>query len=234
MGIHTVNSLDGCKEGICIIRSHGMPCSKIEEIKNKGFEIVDLTCPDVKKVQEKACGLALESYPLIILGREEHPEVSAIKADALMHSSKVFVVPDITGLDKISDFIRQEEKAGVVIQTTQKAEFLQEAVSKLLLITKELKVFNTICRSTELRQKEAEELAKVSDLMIVIGGRNSENTARLAEIASKITKTIKIETADELDAAKDIIKNAENIGITAGASTPEYLVSEITEKIKNI
>jgi len=234
MGIHTVSSLDGCEKGICIIRSHGMPLKQIEEIKNKGFEIVDLTCPDVKKVQEKACGLAKEGYPLIILGREEHPEVSAIKADALMYSSKVFVVPDISGLDKISDFIRQEKKAGVVIQTTQKAEFLQEAVSKLLLITKELKVFNTICRSTELRQKEAQELAGVSDLMIVIGGKNSENTARLAEIASKITKTIKIETADELDASIDIIKKAENIGITAGASTPDYLVNAIIEKVQNI
>lgn len=211
-----------------------MAPEKIAEIKNNGFELVDLTCPDVKKVQQKAITLAKEGFPVVVLGKGEHPEVIAIKANALQYSDKVFVISDVNELDNISEIIKQEKKAGVVVQTTQKAELLQEIVSKLLLITNELKVYNTICKSTALRQKEAKELAGVSDLMIVVGGKNSANTTHLAEILEKITPTVHIESAEDLDIKSDTIKNAQNIGVTAGASTPENLINEVINILKKI
>lgn len=206
----------------------------IEKIQNDGFTPVDLTCPDVKKVQQKAIELAKEGFPVLILGKGEHPEVIAIKANALKYSDKVFVLSDSSCVDKIADFIKQEKKAGIVIQTTQKPELLQQVVSKLLLITDELKVYNTICKSTANRQKEAKELASQSDLMIVVGGKNSANTTHLAEILEKITPTIHIESADDLDINSKIIINAKNIGVTAGASTPEILIKNVIKKLNEI
>lgn len=234
MGIATVDNLDGCEKGICIIRSHGMPQNQIDKIKNDGFEVVDLTCPDVKKVQKKAVQLAKEGLPVLILGKGEHPEVIAIKANAEKYSDKVFVIPNIERLHEIYDVIKKEKRAGVVIQTTQKLELLQAVISELLLITNELKIFNTICKSTALRQNEALKIAQNSDLMIVAGSKNSANTTHLAEILKKITKTIHIEFSDDIYNYKDIIKQAENIGITAGASTPGNIINDIINNIEKI
>ena len=211
-----------------------MPPDDIDKIKNAGFETADLTCPDVKKVQKKAVQLAQEGYPVLILGSGGHPEVCAIKAHADKYSDKVFVISNIDEIDGISDILKKEKKAGLVIQTTQKAEFLQAAVSKLLLTVSELKVFNTICKSTVLRQEAAAKLAAQSDLMIVIGGRNSANTKHLADTASNYTETILIETADELKEHLNAVKKALNIGITAGASTPENVINDVIKKLNEI
>ena len=234
LNIHTVNDLNSCDKGICIIRSHGMASDKIKEIQNQGFEIVDLTCPDVKKVQNKAVQLAKENYPVLIIGKREHPEVIAIKANASKFSKNVFVIQNIDELDLCFDIINKEKKAGIVVQTTQKIELLQEIVSKLLLITDEIKVFNTICKSTALRQNEARELAELSDLMFVVGGKNSANTTHLAEILKEITTVFHIETAADIDLSNQIIKNAKNIGVTAGASTPQNIIDDVIKKLINI
>lgn len=231
MGIKTVNELPDGENGICIVRSHGMAPQKIQEIKDKGFEVVDLTCLDVKKVQQKAIQLAQEDFLVLILGKPEHPEVIAIKANAQLYSDNVYVIPDIETARTLADKIKFHKRAGVVIQTTQKLEFLQEIVNYLLPICAELKVFNTICKSTAMRQQEAKELAKHSDLMIVVGGKNSANTTHLAEILKDITSTIHIETADDLKEFKQLIETAENIGVTAGASTPENIIKNVIEEI---
>lgn len=234
MGILTVNELPENESGICIVRSHGMAPQKIKEITEKGFEVVDLTCLDVKKVQQKAIQLAQEDFLVLILGKPEHPEVIAIKANAQMHSENVYVVPDLEILKGLTDKIKAHKRVGVVIQTTQKLEFLQEIISYLVPISAELKVFNTICKSTSMRQQEARELAKHSDLMMVVGGKNSANTTHLAEILQEITSTIHIETADDLNEFKDLIKKSENIGVTAGASTPENIIKKVIEEIEKI
>ena len=234
LGIHTVSDLKNCEKGICVVRSHGMPQKDIENIENQGFEIVDLTCPDVKNVQNKAIELAKQGYPLLITGKGEHPEVIAIKANAQMYSDKVFVISETSELDLISDVLKREKKAGVVVQTTQKAELLSDIVSKLVLMVDELKIFNTICKSTALRQNAAKELAKSSDLMIVIGGKNSANTTHLFEILSNITSAIHIETVKDLNEYTDLIKKSKNIGITAGASTPESIINDIIVKLNEI
>ena len=234
MGIVTVDELPNNECGTCVVRSHGMAPQKIQEIIDKGFDVVDLTCLDVKKVQQKAIQLAQEGFLVLILGKPEHPEVVAIKANAQMYSDNVFVVPDLNSAKELTDRIKSHKRVGVVIQTTQKLEFLQEIVNYLLPICAELKVFNTICKSTSRRQQEAKELAKTSDLMIVVGGKNSANTTHLAQTLEEITSTIHIETADDLNEFKSLIDKAENIGVTAGASTPENIIKSVIEKIEKI
>ena len=234
LGIMTVDELPENESGICIVRSHGMAPQKIKEVEEKGFEVVDLTCLDVKKVQQKAIQLAQEGFLVLILGKPEHPEVVAIKANADMFSENVFVIPDMASLEKLAAKIKSIKRIGVVIQTTQKLDFLQEVVNYLIPIASELKVFNTICQSTAKRQQEAKELAKTSDLMIVVGGKNSANTTHLAEILNEITTTIHIETQEDLDEYKSIIEKAKNIGVTAGASTPENIIKNVINKLNEI
>ena len=234
LGIKTVDELPKNETGICIVRSHGMAPQKIQEITDNGFEVVDLTCLDVKKVQQKAIQLAQEDFLVLILGKPEHPEVIAINANAQMHSDKVYVVPDMQTLQTLVDEIRVAQKVGVVIQTTQKLEFLQSVVNYLIPLTSELKVFNTICKSTAKRQQEARELAKTTDLMIVVGGKNSANTTHLAEMLNSITNTLHIEMADDLDEYKELIEKSNNIGVTAGASTPENIIKSVINKLNEI
>lgn len=234
LGIMTVDELPENESGICIVRSHGMAPQKIKEVEEKGFEVVDLTCLDVKKVQQKAIQLAQEGFLVLILGKPEHPEVVAIKANADMFSENVFVIPDMASLEKLAAKIKSIKRIGVVIQTTQKLDFLQEVVNYLIPMASELKVFNTICQSTAKRQQEAKELAKTSDLMIVVGGKNSANTTHLAEILNEITTTIHIETQEDLDEYKSIIEKAKNIGVTAGASTPENIIKNVINKLNEI
>ena len=232
MGIKTVFNLPKNNCGYCVIRSHGVSPEIIEEIKSKGYEILDMTCPDVKKVQQKAVELVKSDYLLLILGKESHPEVEAIKANALQFSDKVIVINNEEDLQNKIEKIKENKKIGIVVQTTQKIDFLKNIVIQLLSIVSELKVFNTICPSTAKRQKEAIEIAKESDLMIVIGGKNSANTTHLAEILKEITPTIHIEDAGELKNYDRILLKSVNIGVTAGASTPKKIIDDVIEKIK--
>ena len=223
LGIHTVDELPEDKTGICVVRSHGASPDVFEAIKQKGYETVDLTCPDVKKVQQKAIQLVQEGFMLVIVGKPEHPEVCAIKANAQTHGDKIIVAPDVQSLVPFEKELKDHKKIGVVVQTTQRIENLKAVVDYLVPLAKELKVFNTICASTSLRQSEARNLAKESDLMVVVGSKKSANTTHLAEILTGITPTIHIETGEELKNYEKLIKKAQNIGVTAGASTPDAI-----------
>lgn len=237
LGIKTIHNLPERGEGICIIRSHGESDDVFSEIEKRGYEIVDLTCFDVKKVQNKAVELAKNNYLVIILGKKEHPEVKAISANAQKYakdSENIYVASNIDSLKEIESRIKNAKKVGVVLQTTQTKEYLFEVVDYLSNICKILKVENTICPSTSLRQDEAKKLAQDSDLMVVVGSKKSANTTHLAELLSKITKTIHIEHQNELINYQDEIKKAQSIGITAGASTPDSIINEVIKKIENI
>ena len=231
LGIHTVDELPCNQTGVCIIRSHGAAPEVFDNAKQKGYEIVDLTCPDVKKVQQKAIQLVQEGFLLIIVGKPEHPEVCAIKANAQSHGDNVVVAPDVETLKNFEEEIKKHKRAGVVVQTTQRIENLQSIVNYLLTVAKELKIFNTICASTSMRQAEAKNLAKESDLMVVVGSKKSANTTHLAEILSGITSTVHIETDNELQNFDGLIKNAQNIGVTAGASTPDAIIENVINKL---
>jgi len=230
LGIKTIYEVPEKGEGICIVRSHGEAPEIFEKIKNAGFELVDLTCPDVKKVQQKAIELAKEDYFVIIVGKPNHPEVMAIKANAELYSKNVVVATTIAELEPFKEQIKSHKKVGVVVQTTQMVSSLNLVVNYLNTIAKEVLIHNTICQSTAMRQKEAKELAKESDLMVVVGSKKSANTTHLAEILKDCTKTIHIENDDELK--EDLFKQVNNIGITAGASTPQIIIDKVIQKIK--
>lgn len=232
LGIKTINELPKKGSGVCVIRSHGASPEIFEQIVDAGFELVDLTCPDVKKVQKKAIQLVQEGYFLIIVGKAEHPEVIAIKASAERFGSDIFVASDVSQLKEIEQKIRQYKKVGVVVQTTQRSATLNPIVEYLQSISQELMVANTICASTAMRQSEAEELAEESDLMIVVGSKKSANTTHLAEILKGVSKTIHIEDDNELKSYENIINDANNISITAGASTPENIIQNVIKKLK--
>lgn len=231
LGIHTVDSLPENETGICVIRSHGASPEVFDAISQKGYEAVDLTCPDVKKVQQKAIQLVQEGFLLVIVGKPEHPEVCAIRANAQIHGENIIVAPDVEALLSYEKEIKDHKKIGVVVQTTQRIENLKSVVDYLIPLAKELKVFNTICASTSLRQAEARHLAEESDLMVVVGSKKSANTTHLAEILVDITPTIHIETEEELKDYEDLIKKSQNIGVTAGASTPDAIIDNVIQKL---
>ena len=230
LGIKTIYEVPEKGEGICIVRSHGEAPEVFEKIKKAGFELVDLTCPDVKKVQQRAIELAQNDYFVVIVGKPNHPEVMAIKANADLYSKNVVVATTIEELEPYADKIKSHKKVGVVVQTTQMVSSLNLVVNYLNTIAKEVLIHNTICQSTAMRQKEAKELASESDLMVVVGSKKSANTTHLAEILRSCTKTVHIENDSELD--EDLFKNINNIGITAGASTPQIIIDRVINKIK--
>ena len=235
LGIKTIITLPEKGEGICIIRSHGESDNTFKEIEVKGYEIVDLTCLDVKKVQQKAVEMVIEGYFVIILGKYDHPEVSAIYTNAKNQAkdiNNVFVAQNLEALKAIESRIKNAKKVGVVLQTTQTKEYLMTVVDYLSNICKILKIQNTICPSTTLRQEEAKKLGKESDLMVVVGSKKSANTTHLAQILNDITKTIHIEHQNELKNYKEVIEKAQNIGVTAGASTPDTIINAVLKELE--
>lgn len=235
LGIRTVHEIPDDKNGICIIRTHGVSPEIIKQIESSGCEMIDATCPDVKKVQQKASELSHDDYQVIIIGKAEHPEVIGIKAHADSQGKLPAIViskPEEIGI--LENVLKEAKKIGIVVQTTQKIELLNRILVEITPIAKEIVLYNTICPATKNRQKEAVKLAQNAELMIVAGGRNSANTTHLAEILEDITKTIHIETAEELDDYEGLLKECQNIGITAGASTPKEIIDNIIKKIGEI
>ena len=232
LGIKSLAELPEQGNGICVVRSHGESPEIFEKIKKAGFQVYDLTCPDVKKVQQKAIEFAQNDFYVVIIGKAQHPEVIAIKANAEQFSKNVLVADSYEQLKAYEEALKNHKKIGVVVQTTQMISNLNDIVSYLTPIAKELHVANTICQSTAKRQAEAKELAKESDLMIVVGSKKSANTTHLAEILKDITSTIHIETSEELDEYKDLIEKSQKISITAGASTPQNLIDKVIENIQ--
>ncbi len=226
-GIKDVNSLDEIDCGTVIIRSHGVKPSVFEIAKKKGLNIIDATCPFVRKAQLVAAQLNEEGYKVVIIGEKTHPEVEGILAYA---GNNAFVIETSREISKKK--FADATRIGVVVQTTQCLEKLKRSVGKLLTFTLELKVFNTICSATRKRQESARKLASQTDLVIVIGGKNSANTTRLFQICRRINPaTYHIESPTEIQ--KSWFKRAKKVGITAGASTPNYLINEVENKIQS-
>jgi 4-hydroxy-3-methylbut-2-enyl diphosphate reductase len=233
--IKTVSSLDEVPAGsVCVIRTHGASPVVVEEAQAQGIEVSDATCPDVRLVQNKAIQLAEEGYTVVIVGKDEHPEVIGIKA----HSERVDA-SRIVAINKPEDILKKlqdlpRRRIGVVSQTTQMEENFFDMVKELSKVAKELKVFNTICPATYFRQNSALELSGKVQFMVVIGGKNSSNTTHLAEICQAAgTETIHIETYKELEGCT-ALENADVIGVTAGASTPDWLIREVLDYLQTL
>jgi 4-hydroxy-3-methylbut-2-enyl diphosphate reductase len=233
--IKTVSSLDEVPQGsVCVIRTHGAPPEVVEAAEAKGIEVQDATCPDVRLVQNKAIQLAEEGYTVVIVGKEEHPEVIGIKAySARIPGAKIVAINNTADIEeKMKDMPRR--RVGVVSQTTQMEENFFEMVKELSKVAKELKVFNTICPATYFRQNSALDLAGKVQFMVVVGGKNSSNTTHLAEICkARGTDTIHIETYKELENCT-ALEAADVVGLTAGASTPEWLIQEVLDYIQKL
>ncbi len=208
-----------------LIRSHGVSPEVYKKLKEKGIEVIDATCPFVKEAQRYARQLYEEDYKVIIFGDRDHPEVKA-------HMGYANYTAQVINSEEEAQKIKAT-RVGVVCQTTQSVERFGRVIGILAKRIRELKVFNTICDATEKRQKAAKELAERSDVMIVIGGKNSANTRKLYEICKETAKrAYHIETEKEIN--PEWFKGAKRVGITAGASTPSYLIRKIYEVIKNL
>lgn len=220
-GIVPIDSIDEANGRPVIIRSHGVEKKDLERLEKMGIPIIDATCPFVSSSQKYATRLSTEGYKIIIIGDRKHPEVIALQS-YIKGSSHIILSPE-----ELPEKI--DEKIAVICQTTQRIDTLQKVVNYLLPISKELRVINSICTATTVRQESTLSLAQNSDLMIVIGGRNSSNTQMLFHISSRYVETRLIETADEINAS--FFKGKSKIGLTAGASTPDWIIVEIYNRI---
>lgn len=227
-GVKVVENLSQINKqnAVIVFRTHGVSPEIFSEARERGLSIIDATCPFVKRVQKKARQLLRQGYQVIIVGDPLHPEVQAINSWC---ENKAKIVNNQADLNNLHFC----DKLGVVSQTTTNKDIWAKIVEDLKQKFPEAKTFNTICNATSQRQKAAKELASAVDLMIVIGGYNSSNTRKLAELCKNVgTKTYHIEEAKELDPAW--LKKAKNVGITAGASTPDWIIKEVISKMKEI
>ena len=223
-GVGTVSSLDEMEDGLVIIRSHGVGPKVYEKEESRGLELVDATCPHVKKAQLSAKLLSEEGYTVVIVGEKNHPEVKSIFEWTEQNAYIIETEAEVDALPSIG-------KLGIVSQTTFSGEKFRSIVSCLLEKSREIKILRTICTATDLRQASALELAKKVDVMIVVGGKNSANTSRLAQLCATKCKTYHIETVAELQ--DEWLDHVNKIGITAGASTPDWIIKEVYKQCQN-
>lgn len=225
-GLKVVDDINKVNSGCIVISSHGISPYKAEEIKRRSLKLVDTTCPFVRNAQEMARRLSQAGYRIIIVGDANHPEVKALVDFA---GKPVNVVKDASGIKALH--LGKAEKIGILSQTTQAMDnFL--AVARAVIKTRpaQLRVFNTICRDAEDRQEAAKDLAREVALMLIVGGKNSANTKRLLSVCKKILKpSYLIETEKDI---KDVwFKKAGMVGITSGASTPDWIVKSVAKAV---
>jgi 4-hydroxy-3-methylbut-2-enyl diphosphate reductase len=225
-GVSIAASLDEIRGNIVAIASHGVGPDVMKQIKAQGLEVVDATCPFVRKAQVIAQRLGKEGLGVLVFGEASHPEVQAVLGWAGKNASASLEIPRFTARTK---------RLGIICQTTQNQERFANFVSRIITSDtakfSELRVFNTICDATRKHQAAALELAKRADLVIVIGGKDSANTRRLVEICADTgVATHHIETVTELDPSW--VRGRRHIGITAGASTPDEVIDEVVLKLQ--
>lgn len=226
IGVGTASNVSEVEEGTLIIRAHGVVPSVVEDARTRGLDVLDATCPYVKKVHNAAERLVREGYQLIVVGESGHPEVEGIMGHAGDDAHVVSVPGDLDAIDL-------SRKVGVVVQTTQTPGALADVVAELSKRTMDLRVINTICSATQERQDSAAELARRVDAMIVVGGKNSGNTRRLSEICTAACpKTHHIEDASEIEAAW--FDGVSHIGVTAGASTPASHIERALVRMRSL
>ena len=225
-GVFVADDVDEVKEGTVIIRSHGVTPDVMDKVLASGLNVVDATCPHVARAQKGAAELANEGCRVIVVGEKGHPEVEGLRVWAKREGMKVDVV--LTGEEVPGDL---RAPIGVVVQTTQRRENLDSVVDAIRAQGIEPIVKKTICSATRLRQDAAAKLAREVDAMVVIGGRNSSNTTRLAEICrDACPRAHHVESAEEIDPAW--FAGCDTVGVTAGASTPESQIAAVVAKIE--
>ncbi|MFH1738659.1 MAG: 4-hydroxy-3-methylbut-2-enyl diphosphate reductase [bacterium] len=221
-GLGMADSVSAVESGTVIIRTHGVPPEVALEAKERGLEVVDATCPFVKRAQQKARTLVEEGYNLIVIGEPTHPEVISIVAHAGGGS--------VIGSEEEVHQLPRQRRVGVVVQSTRDPDSTKRIIGEICERFPEVKVFMSICNVTYQRQEEAMDLAKSCDLMIVVGGRNSANTKKLALICEREeTPTHLVESAEEIDPAW--FEGLRSVGVVTGASTPHIVVDEVYKRL---
>ena len=220
-GIGKIETLDEIAEGTVIVRSHGVGPHVYEQIEAKGLNLVDATCPHVRKAQNAARKLSEDGLQVVIVGDKNHPEVRSILEWAGEGAVAVDTEEEAAGLPRYG-------RLGIVSQTTFSGARFKRIVSVLLDKSSDVRIIRTICTATDLRQSSAVKLAGEVELMIVVGGKNSANTTKLAQLCGEKCKTYHIETAAEV--CDEWFATIKKIGITAGASTPDWIIKEVYEK----
>lgn len=228
-GVYPIENIDnGCNNAL-LIRSHGVKAEIMEKIaSNKGLKVIDATCPFVKKAQNYISEAALNGYFVIMVGDKNHPEVQSVISFA--DKNKFLVINNIADLKRVP----VSEKLALISQTTQDVNFYKRIIEDVHKIAKnDVTVFDTICDATVIKQEESKILASSVDVMIVVGGYNSANTNKLKNICMEIQKkTYHIETEDEVN--PEWFVNANRVGITAGASTPDWMIERVLRKVQDI
>ncbi len=221
--IKSINEISDRENALLVIRAHGIPPDERKKIKESGVKIIDATCPKVAYVQAIIKKHTALGYTVIIVGDCEHPEVDGLWGYT---EDRGIIVSTLEDAEKLPAM----EKICIVAQTTQDTDHYRHIVQKIQEKNPQVVVFNTICSSTEKRQEDIISLAKEMDALFVVGGKNSANTCRLADLAQKQnTPTFHIETADEIENID--LTPYKSIGVSAGASTPNWIIDQVMDKI---
>ncbi len=223
--VNLYSSLDEVKTNdTVIIRTHGIPKNDLKELKAKDAKIINATCPFVTTPQQIVKKMTEEGYCVVVFGDIDHPEVKGVMSYG---GDNITVVLNAKELENVKF---KKDKIATVAQTTRKKEEYLEIVNYLVLRHKEVRVFNTICDATFENQDAARTLSKEVDVMVVVGGKNSSNTKQLFTICEENTKSYLVE--DENDLQEEWFKGKKICGVTAGASTPDWIIQNIINKLK--
>ncbi len=207
-----------------IVRTHGIVKEELEELHKKGVDVVDATCPFVTKPQEIAQEMSEAGYDVVIFGDEAHPEIKGVKSYAT-HDAKV--VTDVSDLEGV----KFHEKIALIAQTTRKVEDYMQIANYLIPRHKEVRIFNTICNATFENQDAVRKISQEADVMIIIGGKNSSNTKQLFNIAHEnCSDSYHIE--DETELQSNWFRDKKFCGISAGASTPDWIIQNVVDAIQ--
>jgi (E)-4-hydroxy-3-methyl-but-2-enyl pyrophosphate reductase len=220
-GIEPIDDVFKLEEGTVAFRSHGIRKEEEAYIREKGLRFVDTTCPFVKRVRKHALDLHNNGYKVVIAGDASHPEVKSVLSYL-----------DDDGMVLNNSYAIEAKKIGVVSQTTLDQKTLAEVVRSLTGLAAELRVYNTICESTNIRRREALDLAKRVEAMLIVGGKNSSNTTKLyAAVKLVQPRTYHIETEDEI--RPEWLTDLRKVGIAGGASTPLSIIEKVERRVKN-
>ncbi|WP_200763855.1 4-hydroxy-3-methylbut-2-enyl diphosphate reductase [Nitrosophilus alvini] len=224
-GVKVAETSENLENGAdVIIRTHGIPKNDLENLREKNFNIIDATCPFVTKPQQIVEQMSKEGYDIVIFGDIQHPEIKGV----MSYAENPHVILDVSQIQGK----RLKEKVAVVAQTTRKIDEYLKIVDYLVKNYKEVRVFNTICNATFENQSAAKDLSKEADVMIVVGGKNSSNTKQLYNICKENCEDSYL-VEDENELKKEWFENKKICGITAGASTPDWIIEKIIGKIRD-
>lgn len=227
-GLKTVDEIDIIPNyENMIIRSHGVPENIYKEAKEKKLKIVDTTCPFVKKIHTVVSEYHNKGYEIIVIGDMKHPEVIGINGWC---ENSAIIIKTLEQMENME--FDNSKKYCLVAQTTINPDLYLSIVAKLSDKLEDIVFNDTICSATKTRQESAKELAREVDCMVVIGGKHSSNTQKLVKVCEDLVPTFAIETKDELDA--QMLKKYKNLGVTAGASTPNWIIEEVVTFLENL